>query len=84
MYRITISPEADGGSDHLMHLLRGLVLEFKKDGQSVAVGSIVETIEDSYGDGGVLVAPYNVETGDYDGRPVCLKFGIDFDEAEYQ
>ena len=84
MYRITISPEADGGPDHLMLLLRGLVFEFMKEGEPVIVGAIVGTVDDFQGNGGVLVSPYNLRTGDYDSHPVTLMFGADFDEAQYQ
>lgn len=79
-YSITFHPEADGGPEHLLHLLSDYAFEFRKDGQRVIEG----LMDADKSDGDIVyVRLFNGSTGCFDLGPVLLRVGIDFDEIQY-
>lgn len=84
-YRITIHREADGGPEHLLWLLREYVVEFRKNGKTIATGMIMEN---NVGNGSrdseyIQCVAFNEATGLHDGETVRLHVYTDFDEVVY-
>lgn len=78
-FDITIHPEADGGPEHLLYLLRDFVVDFRKQGRSVVTGAISKVDNDT-----VTVLTWNEAEQLHNGTPMTLNiFGNDFDEVMY-
>jgi hypothetical protein len=77
-YVLTFDDDADGGPEHVLWRLLGFVCSFRKDGETIATGSIEIVDNDK-----VTVAQWNEESGLHDGEMVTLDIFGDFDEVVY-
>lgn len=79
-YKITFSPDADGGPLHVLYLLKGFGVELRKDGAVVHSGLIVSTGEYST----VRIKRWCEQCDDYCGGTVDVDiFDGTFDEVVY-